>query len=413
MINFGTKFELLKIELKNHKKMRKFILHVLTFITPLGIFAQENLVPNHDFQTVEKKVKEEGQINLATPWISPTLAPADLYSKDSKSDMVTTPANAYGEEKPMEGDNYAGFLAYSYKNKEPRSYLQVQLKQKLEAGKSYCVKMHISLADLSKYATSHVAMALTKNAISANNTDILRVEKSIVSKKLTLYDKQFYWTEVCGVHKAEGDEEFLTIGNFTDDDKLKLEKVKRPRGFSSPQLYDAYYYVDNISVTETSTPEECDCDTDPAMKNVEKVSRNFSSENDPKANKVKIVGTHGDVADASGTNNNTNAKIENLNNVNISFLANSYAIDESAEFLDKIIAYLKTNKSVKIKMIGHNDASEKEERLDGKRLAAVYKYLLSKGIAKERIEREMKGDSTPADKNDPLKNMRVEIQEIK
>ena len=221
---------------------------------------------------------------------------------------------------------------------------------------------------------------------------------------------RFYWVPVCGVFSAEGDEEFLTIGNFTPDEALKLEKVKRPRGFSKPQLYDAYYYVDNISVVETDKPRECDCDSDPAMKNVETVSRNFSSDNDPSANKVKIVGTHGDVVDANTPS--VSGKIENLNDVNILFLADSYAIDESVEYIDKIIAYLKANKSVKIKMIGHNDASEKEERLDSKRLASVYKYFLSKGVAKERIEREMKGADEPADKNDPLKNMRVEIQEI-
>lgn len=390
----------------------KRIVSLFSIIGLFGVgYAQENLVPNHDFQEVEKKVKEEGQINMATPWVSPTLAPADLYTKDTRNGNVGAPANAYGEEKPMEGDNYAGFLAYSYKNKEPRSYLQVQLKQKLEAGKKYCVTINISLADLSKYATSHIGMAITKNAISANNTDILKVEKQIISKKLKMYEQQYYWVPVCGVFTAEGDEEFLTIGNFTPDESLKLEKVKRPRGFSKPQLYDSYYFVDNISVVETGEPMECDCDTDPGMKNVETVSRNFSSDNDPSANKVKIVGTHGDVVNANTSSNS--GKIENLNNVNISFLANSYAIDESVEYLDKIITYLKANKNVKIKMIGHNDASEEEDRLDGKRLAAVYKYFLSKGVAKERIEREMKGSGAPVDKNDPLKNMRVEIQEVK
>lgn len=115
----------------------KKIVSLLSLIGMVGIgFAQENLVPNHDFQQIEKKVKEEGQINMATPWISPTLAPADLYTKDTKNGNVGAPENAYGEEKPMSGDNYAGFMAYSYKNKEPRSYLQVQLKEKLEAGKN-------------------------------------------------------------------------------------------------------------------------------------------------------------------------------------------------------------------------------------------------------------------------------------
>ncbi|MDT8411316.1 MAG: hypothetical protein RQ875_02540 [Vicingaceae bacterium] len=391
----------------------KKIVSLLSLIGMVGIgFAQENLVPNHDFQQIEKKVKEEGQINMATPWVSPTLAPADLYTKDTKNGNVGAPENAYGEEKPMSGDNYAGFMAYSYKNKEPRSYLQVQLKEKLEAGKKYCVTMNVSLADLSKYATSHIGMAITKNAISANNTDILKVEKQIISKKLKIYEQQYYWVPVCGVFTAEGDEEFLTIGNFTPDETLKLEKVKRPRGFSKPQLYDAYYYVDNVSVVETTTPRECDCDTDPAMKNVETVNRNFSSENDPSSNKVKIIGTHGDEVNASSSTN-TSEKLENSDNFSIEFMAKSYAIDDNTKKIDKLIAYLKVNPAVKIKLIGHIDISEKDiDKLDGKRVAAVYKYILSKGIKAERVQRDLKSFDEPLDEKNPLKNMRVEVLEI-
>mgnify|MGYP003673701777 FL=1 len=52
----------------------KKIVSLLSLIGMVGIaFAQENLVPNHDFQQIEKKGKEEGQINMATPWVSPTL----------------------------------------------------------------------------------------------------------------------------------------------------------------------------------------------------------------------------------------------------------------------------------------------------------------------------------------------------
>lgn len=388
----------------------KKIVSLFSLMGIIGIsFAQENLVPNHDFQQIEKRVKEEGQINMATPWISPTLAPADLYTKDTKNGNVGAPANAYGEEKPMSGDNYAGFMAYSYKNKEPRSYLQVQLKEKLVAGKKYCVTMNVSLADLSKYATSHIGMSITKNAISANNTDNLKVEKQIISKKLMVYEQQFYWVPVCGVFTAEGDEEFLTIGNFTPDESLKLEKVKRPRGFSKPQLYDAYYYVDNISVVETTTPRDCDCDTDPGMKNVETVSRNFSSENDPSANKVKIVGTHGDEVNANPSSTSS-GKLESLDGFSIGFVAKSFSVKDNVKQIEQLITYLKANPTVKVKLIGHIDVSEQEvDKLDGKRVAAVYKYILSKGIKVERLERDLKSSEEPVDEKDPLKNMRVEV----
>ncbi|PKP46923.1 MAG: hypothetical protein CVT95_06340 [Bacteroidetes bacterium HGW-Bacteroidetes-12] len=371
------------------------------------VLAQDNLVPNPDFQTLEKKVKEEGQITLATPWKSPTLAPADLYTKSTKNGLVGTPENAYGEEKPMVGDNYAGFLAYSEKNKEPRSYLQVQLTEQLEEGKSYCVTIYVSLADLSKYATNYIGMAITKNAISANNSDILKVENQIVSKKLSKYDQQFYWTPICGVFKAKGGEEFLTIGNFTPDEKLALLKVKRPRGVTKPQLPDAYYFVDNVSVIETSTPNQCDCDSDPAMRNTEVVNRNFSSDKNPAANKIEIIGS-----DGNPTNTSTSKTPSNIDNMTISFVAKSFSIDDNVKKINEIIAYLKANPKVKITLIGHIDKSEKEiDKLDGKRVGAVYKYIVSKGIKADRLNREIKSDEEPVDAKDPMKNMRVEIIE--
>ena len=62
--------------------------NIFSFIFGLTIssalFAQTNLVPNHNFQTANKKTKDKGQINMASPWISPTLAQADLYLKSSK-----------------------------------------------------------------------------------------------------------------------------------------------------------------------------------------------------------------------------------------------------------------------------------------------------------------------------------------
>ena len=102
----------------------------------------------------------------------------------------------------MKGTGYAGILAYSYKNKSPRSYLQVQLTEKLEAGKEYCVQYHVSLADLSKYACNHLAVAITDKAVTANNSDVLKVESFIESRKLKIYETQFYWTPICGVFKA-------------------------------------------------------------------------------------------------------------------------------------------------------------------------------------------------------------------
>jgi outer membrane protein OmpA-like peptidoglycan-associated protein len=388
--------------------MIKNILVVTLVFVSVVSFSQTNLVPNSTFEKIGKKIKTVGEISVAEPWVSPTLAPADLYVEKTKNSSISIPDNAHGAEKPMKGSGYAGIFAYSYKNKIARSYLQVKLTEKLKAGKEYCVRYHVSLSDLSKYATNHLGVAITKEAVSANNSDILKVESSIESRKLTVYEKQFYWTPICGVFKAEGGEEFLTIGNFTEDDKLETKKVKRPKGFSSPQVNDAYYYIDNVSVIDVaSSKKKCDCDVTPGMENVETVRSDFSSDMSVNTTTVKIINSDGSTGGVSSSDAVLEEKVDGMK---IMFDEGKSSVDASLSKLDKVVAYLKENIDERIKISGYIDESEKTvEKLAGKRVGAVYKYLVSKGVSKTRIERNIGGSDSPVDKKDVKKNMRLEI----
>ena len=393
------------------------MLKKILFIAFVGSFsfvsAQDNLVPNHDFQTVTKKVKDKGEISAAGSWTSPTLAQADLYLAKTKNFAISIPANSYGEEKPMEGDNYVGIMAYSYKGKVPRSYLQVKLTKKLEADKEYCIKMHVSLADLSKYSCNNIGMALSDKELVANNSEVLQFDAQIISRKHTIYDKQFYWTPICGIYKAKGGEEYLTLGNFTPDDKLGLKKVKRPRGFTKPQTYDAYYYVDNISVVPTEKAKRCDCDAVPGMENAETVSKKFNSEGDPVIESVKFINTDG----TSGMVNQRGEKEgalkvnKGIDGMLLLFEDKKGATTEDVnKSLDAIVAYMKEHTTTTITITGYIDKSEVDvAKLAGKRVSAVFKYLAAKGINKERLDRSIGGADTPVDPKDAAKNRRVEI----
>ena len=391
--------------------MRYRLLFTTLSLFNIVAYAQDNLVPNYDFQLIEKKVKEKGSIELAIPWTSPTLAKADLYVQTTKNYAISVPENAYGEEKPMKGDNYAGIVAYSYKGKIPRSYLQVKLTDALKAGEEYCVTVNISLADLSKYACNYIGVAISDKALTVNNSEVFQYDAQILSRKLVVYEKQYYWTPVCGVYKAKGGEQFITIGNFTPDEKLQVKKVKRPRGFTKPQTYDAYYFVDNVSVLPVEKARKCDCDAAEGMEGAETVSRSFSSSENAKL-KDKIINTDGSVGPGVDLgNNSSNTGIDGLI---IPFKPKTNTIvGNPAAIMGEVVTYLKANPKDKIMISGYIDASEKDiDKLDGKRVGTVYKYLVSKGVSKERIKREIGGADTPVDEKNATKNMRVEIKLI-
>jgi len=392
------------------------MLKKILFISIIGSFsfanAQDNLVPNHAFQDVAKKAKVKGlgAISSAESWSSPTLVPADFYVSKTKIYDIAVPANSYGEEKPMEGDNYAGIVAYSYKGKFSRSYLQTKLTKKLEAGKQYCVKMHVSLADLSKYATNNIAMALTDKEMTANNSEILQFDNQIVSKKLTIYEKQFYWVPICGIYTAKGGEQFLTIGNFTPDDKLATKKVKRPRGFTKPQKYAAYYYVDNVSVVPVELAKKCNCDVTPGMENASTVSKSFNSEGDPVVGNVTIINTDGTSGDLESKGGVASVN-KGIDGMLLPFDDKKAALSpEANKSLDVVVEYLKAHETTTITLTGYIDKTESDvAKLAGKRVGGVYKYLVSKGIAKERLDRSIGGADSPVDPKNPAKNRRVEI----
>lgn len=400
--------------------MKNTLLIILSLVATIGI-SQTNLVPNPTFEKIGKKIKGKGEIKVAEPWSSPTLAQADLYVAKTKNYDISIPENSYGEEKPMKGTGYAGIIAYSYKNKVPRSYLQVQLTEKLEEGKQYCVTYHVSLADLSKYGVNHMGVAITDKAMTANNSDVLKFDSYIESRKLTIYETQFYWTPVCGVFTAKGGEEYLTIGNFYENiDKYKdLKKIKRPRGFTKPQTYDAYYYIDNVSVVLRDDVKKCDCDVTPGMENAETVKKDFSSDKNVNTKTLKIINTDGSSTtnggnDSAAVGSSSVISIpdadEKVDGMKIMFTTGKFSIDGSVGKLDKVVMYMKENPDATIYIAGFIDESETSiDKLAGRRVGTVYKYLVSKGVVKERIEREIGGADSPIDKKNISKNMRVEI----
>ena len=383
----------------------KKLLAIVLFLFSTIIIAQTNLVPNYDFSKIGKKLKEKGQINMAEPWISPTLTQADLYIKKTKNPEINIAGNPYGAEDPMVGDNFAGILAYSPKGKVPRSYLQVKLNEPLQEDIEYCVTFHVSLADLSKFACNHLGAYLSNDAVAANNNDILQFEPQIVSRRLKVYDQQYAWTPVCAKYKAKGGEEYLTIGNFTLEPNLKIGKVKRPQGYNSPQTNDAYYFIDNIIVVLASEVEKCDCDFIPGVDDMETTNKTFKSDLTGQSTKVKIIDSDGNIS----SNTNSTKGNELTDNYTVFFDEKKSDITTDAvKKLDELIVYLKANTTESVTIIGFIDAAEKDEdKLDGIRVGAVSKYLISKGIVKERIVKTIQGLATDKDKT---KNMKVEIK---
>ncbi|MEQ8910572.1 MAG: OmpA family protein [Vicingaceae bacterium] len=411
-------------------------------ILALGIIgmtkAQEkisdNLVPNPSFEILEKRVKEAGQVTYAAPWRAATMNPIDLYSADAKSDEFGVPKNKYGAEEAKTGINYAGVSFYGYRGRQPRTYLETQLVKKLEAGKEYCVKFHISLSDMSKYASNNISAHLSKEEINEMSEANLKLEPHVQSITNKIYQQQFLWKEVCSKYKAEGGEQFLTIGNFKSDDETRLEKIRLSREFSGRQFYDAYYFVDDVSVIAMDKLEEGDCMCDEiagGQMEVEYKSFGSTADQKDKAKKTTLYNSDGSVgknaegkveskksevgkeADSAPTDAKQTKKEEkkgfDVNDVSVFFNAKKSApkAEEEAK-LEKIAAFMKKNPKSKLQIIGHADPSESSVAFLGKRRGlAIEKKMKALGIAESRLSYISKETEMPHSSGKAEMNQRV------
>ena len=371
-----------------------------------------NLVLNPSFESTSGKLKKLKQINIASEWDSPTALKADLYSMD-KDLPVSAPVNNRGKEYPMDGDNYAGILAYSYNNKEPRTYIQTELLSPMTKGVEYCVKFNVSLSDLSKYAINNIGMYFgkeplfleTKGDIIFQSEEEFRNVVTNVENKV--YNGRYNWETVCAMYKATGKESFVSIGNFHNNKDVKVEKLGKLDGFSGTQAPSAYYYIDQVEVFLIEDITDCDC-----------------------SNQMNKINTESVIYHKELVKQDGNYTINELMSMGtVYFDVTRSSIDKMfIEGLNKMVELLNKNPQINIELHGHTDKMEfssiKKDpenqlliNLGINRANKVKKYLVNKGISENRLSTINHDAAQPVSASyselSLAKNRRVEFKIVK
>jgi outer membrane protein OmpA-like peptidoglycan-associated protein len=380
---------------------------LLTFLLPALLHAQvkdvtttsdedPNLVVNGSFEDVEGKLRRLGSIEMAKGWTSPTGAPADLFTEMVAGTPISAPRNQFGDQSALTGINYAGLRWWSYQGKENRTYLQTKLKKPLKKGQKYCVKYYVSLADLSKYATNELGAYLSKLPVNKKETANLTYNAQVPNLRTKIYDDMYSWQGVCGVFDAQGDEAYLIIGNFAANEKTDTSKPKRPKGETRPQMMNAYYFIDDVSVVPIRSNAECTC------------------EQLDKAESEYIFSRRGMLPPLTKPSERADAMV-------FYFKRYQRNIDRSIEsWVDELAEVMRNEPSMRVKLTGYIDETEKErmrmrpdlENLGLERAEAVKEALVELGIEAGRIT-ALKGADVMADDAGTevamSKNRRVEV----
>jgi OmpA-OmpF porin, OOP family len=391
----------------------------LVFLGLMGVFAihtvaqnDNNLVTNPSFESTGKgKLKKLKQITVAENWESPTELNADLFDK-TRALPCSAPNNSFGKEFPMDGNRYAGIVAYSYNNKEPRTYIQTHLLGSLTKDVEYCVKYYVSLSDLSKYAVNNLGAYLGKNPLAEESkTDIIFEKEKEFNQVVLLpgnkvINSRYNWEPVCGVYKASGKENFLVIGNFHNNKDTKFEKLKKLKNFQGTQIPKAYYYIDQVEVFIIEDPADCDCSNQMKAKILESMvyHKDFISEDGYTVEEqIKLTTVYFDIL---------SVKIERL----------------MIKDLDNLGTIMNGDPEFKLELTGRTDQEELDAQkadpenrdikgLGKKRAEKVKAYLVGKGVDASRIIikplDEGSSNSKGATRLDKAKNRRVEVDLVK
>lgn len=380
--------------------MKKQIL-AATFVgfLSIGSFAQNNLVPNPSFEQTEKKVKKGvGEITLATGWYSPNEEqPADLFSSTVKKEY-SQPENVKGYQLPAEGENYAGIRVWVDRGSDPITYIQTKLKDKLIAGKSYCVSFKVSLADLSKFANSNIGAYVSVKKPRSRDLESYDVKANVHHSKKRVFKDQYLWETICTVIKAEGDERYLTIGAFTSpemmNEKRDTERLRLSSQFRGQrQTSDSYFFIDEVSVINMEELGSCDC------------------EQNEKGDQMEVV-----YSEAVGETDDDTDVETNIELKTVYFDENSSEIGNT-DALESLVSLLKDNTNVSITIVGHSDKKEElntTENISKQRAEAVQAFLIENGIEESRVAvKAMKAMDLADDSGTQkaqAKNRRVEFE---
>ncbi|MFK7757721.1 MAG: OmpA family protein [Flavobacteriales bacterium] len=360
--------------------------------------SQFEMIENGGFELAETgEMKKFHWLELADGWRSCTYIKADLFSEGAKGAGQSIPKNEYGTQATIDGSNYAGFRAYSKDPKKERTYIGRNLIKQMEKNKSYCIKINVSLADLSRYAVNNIGIHVSKNRVqTGNDNSIIKPDFQIRQLLNPVITEREGWATICGTYVANGGEGAIIIGCFAEDDDLKIEKMTKPKGETRTQILDSYYYLENVEVNEVENSGMCICG-DEEIKEVVIYSPPFMNF-DELTNDEKI--TNSTVYFGQET-------------------ANISAVAERD--LKRFAEFLKANSDINLKLVGHMDLVEFDESktksrltdIGARRAENIITFFVEKGIDRDRFTVQDKAASTPLSKyKTPMqlaKNRRVEF----
>ena len=300
----------------------KFLIIISVFFGSIGALVSQNIVPNNSFEDAWSCPQTYVTLPIAKPypqWCNPNKGTPDQLHICSPYD-AGIPKNFAGEMYPSEGGAYAGIILREVFNDSTqiikgvsREYIQTRLIEPLRRDKLYCVKLFYANSSKSVYSVDAMGITLTAEKIGTKDAGLIIQRPQVINRPGHIMDNIDYWQELCGIYRAGGKEEYLTIGNFWDNSLTNFQNNDFESTDSS--FVYAYYYIDDVRVFEIDNEFECGCLNDLSFG-----SDWMSDKYDPETGYNTLnpddlaINNSGDGNDSNGNSDNQNGNNGDINN---------------------------------------------------------------------------------------------------
>ena len=347
----------------------------------------ENLVPNPSFEETRACPKDCDYIGGVIAWnLFPNFS-ADYFHRCAnvfqtmeyrrrfpREEILnfSTPCNIFGYQEAHSGDAYAGISMCN-------EALAVKLMRPLAKDSVYKVEFFVSLSDSSNVGTRYFGMYFSETAIRAMLDERMLVSSFIFDCPPQIQNPPdrfltdtINWTPITGFYTAKGGEQYIAIGGFYPYHDSLVQRIRPDRPlakiYRSMEKQLGYYFVDDVSVVP------------------------YSKEWAPEIGVTYVLQYI--YFDFDKTN----------------------LLPESADELNRLLAYLDAHSDYHIAITGHTDNYGTEAynlNLSNNRAKAVANYLAEKGVEQQRITYSGAGSSNPVADNSTVHgrslNRRVEF----
>ncbi|MEM8583544.1 MAG: hypothetical protein AAGF87_04700, partial [Bacteroidota bacterium] len=244
--------------------MKAYILLVVALMGSQSLIGQcTNLVPNGSFETFSALPDDDCDWELAIGWTNantstgctPANGSPDYFHVLGTGPFSSLPVNNFATVNPIEGDAIMGIATFIDNFANFREYIAIQLSAPLIVGQDYSLSFYATAGvGTDRYFSNNLGASLSVGPILQNMGNAFNFAPTF--EVTTLLDNED-WEQFTFTFTATQAFDHLTIGNFRNDNQTLLQSDGSPGFFGI-----AYYFVDDIVITQPNTPVAVDLGPD-------------------------------------------------------------------------------------------------------------------------------------------------------